>query len=187
MKKWSALTNLGWSILWILLRRNFNWPKWPTKSRSPPWNIYRIRTKTIVREISFEMTNLFFEHGNSGYKGKALKENPDRVFYLAYDFLYKNNPDFHHEHLYSIDKVQGQNRQNTPQINNITLKVKLKFWKYYFNIIRSFSFQLPSSPLLSQGEKAQLCDENSYESSQCFGNFGFNPTLLIYCLLVHKY
>ena len=60
------------------------------------------------------------------YSGLALKENADKTFYLAYDLLPKDNPAFHHEDHYSFDMVEGQNKLRTPQINNITLKVRLE-------------------------------------------------------------
>ena len=69
------------------------------------------------------------------YSGLALKQNADKTFYLAYDLLPKDNPAFHHEDHYSFDMVEGQNKLRTPQINNITLKVRLesdKFWNVKF-------------------------------------------------------
>ena len=59
----------------------------------------------------------------TAYKERALKENPDKVFYLAWDLLPKDNPAFHHKIYYSFEQVQGENKLRTPQINNITLKV----------------------------------------------------------------
>jgi hypothetical protein len=35
--------------------------------------------------------------GNGPKRPKALKDKPDKTFYLGYDFMNKNNPAFHHE------------------------------------------------------------------------------------------
>ena len=72
------------------------------------------------------MLYLDFFHTYLAYSGLALKENADKTFYLAYDLLPKDNPAFHHEDHYSFDMVEGQNKLRTPQINNITLKVRLE-------------------------------------------------------------
>ena len=53
----------------------------------------------------------------------ALKEKPDKKFYLGYDLYAKDNPHFHHEDLYSYKDVKGGNKLRTPQINNISLMV----------------------------------------------------------------
>ncbi len=49
----------------------------------------------------------------------------DRVFYLGYDLYPRDNPRFHHADLYSYAAVEGQNKLRTPQMNNVTLRVKL--------------------------------------------------------------
>ena len=59
----------------------------------------------------------------TAYKNRALRENPDKIFYLAWDLLPKDNPSFHHRVYYSYEMVKGANKLRTPQINNITLKV----------------------------------------------------------------
>lgn len=87
---------------------------------------------------------------NNTYSGLALKEQADKIFYLAYDLLPKDNPAYHHKDFYSFAKVEGQNKLRTPQINNISLK-------------------LPSSPLLSQGKDAEFCDEESLKDTDCQG------------------
>ncbi len=48
----------------------------------------------------------------------------DRVFYLGYDLYPRDNPRFHHADLYSYAAVEGQNKLRTPQMNNVTLRVK---------------------------------------------------------------
>ena len=100
----------------------------------------------------------------------ALKKNADKTFYLAYDLLPKDNPAFHHEDHYSFDMVEGQNKLRTPQINNITLKVRLerKILKCTGKLIVIF-FQLPPSPLLSQGENIEFCDETTVAHLDCAG------------------
>ena len=72
--------------------------------------------------ILFSVSKKIFYHFTA-YKGRALKENPDKIFYLAWDLLPKDNPEFHHKIFYSFEQVQGENKLRTPQINNITLKV----------------------------------------------------------------
>ena len=62
----------------------------------------------------------------AAYKGRALRENPDKTFYLAWDLLPKDNPAFHNKDYYSYEQVEGQNKLRTPQINNISLKVLFK-------------------------------------------------------------
>lgn len=54
---------------------------------------------------------------------KALQDNPDKTFYLGYDFMNKNNPWFHHEEYYSFDQVKVP--RSTPMINNISLMVRI--------------------------------------------------------------
>ena len=66
----------------------------------------------------------------TAYKGRALRETPDKTFYLAYDLLAKNNPEYHHPEYYSYNDVEGQNKLRTPQLNNITLKVKIVFFRF---------------------------------------------------------
>ena len=83
---------------------------------------------TFYLAVSFLFLKLaisWFFHTYLAYSGLALKENADKTFYLAYDLLPKDNPAFHHEDHYSFDMVEGQNKLRTPQINNITLKVRL--------------------------------------------------------------
>ena len=67
----------------------------------------------------------------SAYGGLALKEKADKTFYLAYDLLPKDNPAYHHKDFYSYNDVEGQNKLRTPQINNITLKVRQITEKLY--------------------------------------------------------
>ena len=79
----------------------------------------------------------------AAYKGRALRETPDKTFYLAYDLLAKNNPEYHHPEYYSYNDVEGQNKLRTPQLNNITLKVKSGFFRlatlyHHFIFISSY-------------------------------------------------
>ena len=79
-----------------------------------------------------------------------MRETADKTFYLAYDLLPKNNPAYHHKIFYSFEDVKGQNKLRTPQINNISL-------------------ELPASPLLTQSEVADFCDEKSLQHLDCKG------------------
>ena len=54
-------------------------------------------------------------------KPKALQDKPDKTFYLAYDFMNKNNPWFHHTEFYSFDGVKKP--RSTTMINNISFVV----------------------------------------------------------------
>ena len=68
----------------------------------------------------------------AAYKGRALRENPDKTFYLAWDLLPKDNPAFHNKDYYSYEQVEGQNKLRTPQINNISLKVWLEHVRHKY-------------------------------------------------------
>lgn len=81
-----------------------------------------VRKKSIFIS-SFGIRNHFLYF--TAYKNRALRENPDKIFYLAWDLLPKDNPSFHHRIYYSYEMVKGANKLRTPQINNITLKVHL--------------------------------------------------------------
>ena len=54
---------------------------------------------------------------------EALKETPDKKFYVAYDLYAKNNPHYHNKILYPYEAYDtfDMNRLRTPQLNNITL------------------------------------------------------------------
>ena len=76
--------------------------------------------------------NFFNNFQFSAYKGRALRENPDKIFYLAWDLLPKDNPAFHNKDYYSYEQVEGQNKLRTPQINNISLKVGLEHVRHKY-------------------------------------------------------
>lgn len=52
---------------------------------------------------------------------KALKEVPDKKFYLAMDFNDVSNYHFHPESLYPISEVNESMRVYLPQINHVSL------------------------------------------------------------------
>jgi hypothetical protein len=71
-------------------------------------------SKFILIHFSFSPQNTTETDSQNGFKA-------DKVFYLAYDFMGKNNPWFHHKEFYSYDGVKLP--RSTPMINNISLIV----------------------------------------------------------------
>ena len=61
-----------------------------------------------------------YEESNAALR----REKADRVFYMATDYNYIDNPNFYHEELYSIED-ELFNGDATPLFNNFSLKASI--------------------------------------------------------------